>query len=217
MSQYDSPDELEGAFQKQRRIVIVVALALFVYYLALGRPEAVMHLPFVGLTLGAPWRIVWLLWVVLAYSTWRYWLYGRHLWPSTKSRLVSLHDCDPKVRALLDDYYQRDNPEHYRRTLGLVGGVAVHVNASSLRREAWNPFKIRYKCRLMVEGGVDGLFRQEPPEAMKTEIDLALPTPTVAYYWTRCFARAFLTTKELSDHIVPYILVVLTVVAALTF
>ena len=207
--QSESSDDLEGAFGKQRRNVVIVAAALFIYYLAGGEWEQTIHLPIVGIKLTEPGRLVWLFWAVLIYSTWRYWLYSRELRRSAAEGWEYFYREHPKAQELMLSCFRRDNATQYADATGVANPGGVKVRMETLRQMR---FGLRYSS-FMGNLFIDSRDAQLAQPMLKWDVHFQVPTRTVAWLRLVCFIRAFLTNKELSDLLVPYVLVVLAITA----
>lgn len=203
-------DELEGTLGKQRRNVVVVAVILIAYYLAGGGLEPALHAPMVGITFRSPERIVWLLWVALVYFMWRYWLYSRELRRSAAEVREYLYREHPKARQLMLRCFRRDNATRYTDAEGVANPGGVQVRMETLRRIR---FGLRH-CSYVGNLFIDPRHAQLARPMLEWDVHFQAPTWTIAWLRLVCFARAFLTKNELSDLLIPYVLVALAIIAS---
>lgn len=201
-------DGLDGVFGKQRRNVLLIGIALFAYYFAGGALEHDVRLPIIGIQLTESERIIWLLWVVLGYCTWRYSLqadlYLKHLREQLNAHLQS----DPKLQDLADESYQYSNQARYQAMVQALEPNSLRVDLRTLVRQAIGVSSIQYKGHLIAAR--EKIFREDAA----IPIELELPTWAVVWRWCAIFSKRLWSDKTVLDYLVPYVVVAAALIMA---
>src|SRR5262245_39054314 len=138
-------DGSDAVFGKQRRNVLLIGIALFAYYFAGGALEHDVRLPVVGLQLTESERIIWLLWAVLAYCTWRYALQANPYLKRLREQLSADLQRNPELQALADNAYQQSDQARYQAMNQELETSRLRVNLKTLVRQAIGLSSIQYK------------------------------------------------------------------------
>jgi hypothetical protein len=201
-------DGVEGIFGKQRRNVLLIGIALFAYYFAGGALDRDVRLPIIGIQLTESERIIWLLWIVLAYCTWRYSLQANPYLKHLREQLTSYLQNDPYLQALADGNYQQSNQARYQAMVQELEPSSLRVDLRTLVRQGIGVSSIQYKGHLVAAR--ERVFREDA----SVPIELELPTWAVVWRWWAIFSKRLWSDKTVQDYLVPYVVVVAALIMA---
>lgn len=203
-------EHYDGVFGKQRRNVLLIGIALFAYYFAGGALEHEVRLPIMGIQLTESQRILWLLWAMLAYCTWRYTLQANPHMRDLRDQLSSDLRSDAKLQALANRSYQQSSQARYQAMVQEQEPSTFRVDLKTLVRQSIGVSSVQYKGNLV--DARERVFRDDSA----APIELELPTWAVVWRWCAIFFKHLGSDRSVLDYLAPYVVVAAALIMAAT-
>lgn len=186
-------EDLEPGLLRQRRNLLAISLAICIFYLS-GGSIGNISTPFGTISVARPNVIIFTVWIFLAYSIWRYWLY------SEPSRGAFSKDFS-------DEIYRSKS---YHR---FVAGVLLPLQTSGQGSDNKIPLiKWGLFSRTLDFNKAEQSYEVAGPNSRKYLVEHYVNEPILKVsYWKmfpielRAGLCAMLRCRSFSDHYLPYI------------
>lgn len=196
-------DPIDGGIGKQRRNVVVLSMAMIVFYLAHGNVKPDQSLSIIGVSFRDPIWIIRAAWLALFYFTWRYAIVAKPLRVVVRKSVRSALHGDGYLKDLVNRSFRSSGariPEN-------IAENEAYVPPDLVLTSNLNPFRYRVSAEVWVTDMYGNAV------AAKDRVNFRMP---FLHWNTRrlyIFAREFALRREFTDYYVPY---VLSLVAVLT-